>query len=82
MSGFMDLLEPPKEKKEEGPKKVFKNYELFAVIVHLGKSIHHGHYVAYIKRGQDWILFNDEKVSNPVKAMIGKGFLYLWRGVE
>lgn len=34
-------------------------YELFAVIVHMG-SLNSGHYVAYTKRNRKWYLFNDE----------------------
>lgn len=41
------------------------NYRLKAVIVHLGKSVHSGHYVVYIKKDGHWTLFNDEKVTIP-----------------
>jgi len=51
------------------------------VIVHLGKSVHSGHYVAYIKKDGAWTLFNDEKVTIPEKALIGKGYLYVYEQV-
>ena len=35
------------------------NYRLKAVIIHLGKSVHSGHYVAYVRHNEDWVLFND-----------------------
>jgi uncharacterized UBP type Zn finger protein len=38
---------------------VKSKYSLKAVIVHLGKSVHSGHYVSYIKKHNKWILFND-----------------------
>jgi ubiquitin carboxyl-terminal hydrolase 5/13 len=37
-------------------------YQLKAFISHKGPSVHSGHYVAHIKVGNDWVLFNDEKV--------------------
>lgn len=37
-------------------------YALKAVICHKGTSPHTGHYVAFIKVGGQWVLFNDEKV--------------------
>jgi ubiquitin C-terminal hydrolase len=32
-------------------------YELFAVAVHLGRSIFSGHYIAYAKRNGEVLLF-------------------------
>lgn len=41
-------------------------YQLKAFISHKGFSVHSGHYVAHIryegKDGEEWVLFNDEKV--------------------
>jgi len=37
-------------------------YELFALTVHMG-TIDQGHYVAYVKREDQWYLFNDEDFS-------------------
>ena len=43
-------------------------YELYAVIVHLGSTPHHGHYVTIIKtKDRGWLLFDDELVL-PVDA--------------
>jgi ubiquitin carboxyl-terminal hydrolase 5/13 len=42
--------------------KLYTKYELHAVIVHLGKSVHSGHYIAYVKKQGKWILYNDSKV--------------------
>lgn len=37
-------------------------YAAESFISHKGPSVHSGHYVAHVKRGEDWIFFNDEKV--------------------
>ncbi len=36
---------------------------LFAVVVHIGKGPNHGHYVAVVKSGGRWLLFDDEIVE-------------------
>ncbi len=53
-------------------------FALKAVIVHLGKSVHSGHYVSYVKKDGVWALFNDEKVTVPQKPLLGKGYLYIY----
>jgi ubiquitin carboxyl-terminal hydrolase 5/13 len=53
-------------------------YALKAVIVHLGKSVHHGHYVVYIKKAGKWVLFNDDRVTIPEEPVLGKGYIYLY----
>lgn len=37
-------------------------YKLFALISHKGPSAQCGHYVAYVKKQDKWILYNDNKV--------------------
>ncbi|KAJ1609956.1 UBP zn finger and UBA domain-containing protein [Cryptosporidium canis] len=74
---------------EDGPGR----YELVGVICHLGKSVHSGHYVCYIRRRTgsssgpeqlSWVKFNDTKVhisredDFPQKE---KGYIYLFRRV-
>lgn len=53
-------------------------YELYAVIVHLGATPFHGHYVAIIKtQERRWLLFDDELVipvdANYVRNYFGTG---------
>ena len=53
-------------------------YELYAVIVHLGATPFHGHYVAIIKtQERGWLLFDDELVlpvdPNYVRNYFGSG---------
>ena len=38
-------------------------YRLWAIVVHIGAGLHHGHYVAIIKSGEKWLLFDDDTVS-------------------
>ena len=38
-------------------------YRLFAIVVHIGMGPHHGHYVAIIRSGREWILFDDDNVD-------------------
>lgn len=56
------------------------DYELKAVIIHLGKSVHSGHYVAYVKTEKGWVLFNDDKVTTAAHPVLGKGYVYLYEG--
>ncbi|KZP06271.1 ubiquitinyl hydrolase [Athelia psychrophila] len=45
-------------------------YKLKAFISHKGPSVHSGHYVAHIRVGGDWVLFNDEKVVKAAEASV------------
>mmetsp|Transcript_34002 Transcript_34002/g.59260 ORF Transcript_34002/g.59260 Transcript_34002/m.59260 type:complete len:744 (-) Transcript_34002:35-2266(-) len=53
-------------------------YHLHAFVTHLGASPHTGHYVAHVKKGEEWILFNDNKVATTSDPPIGKGYLYFF----
>ena len=48
--------------KPAGSSSLPAKYILKAFISHKGPSVHSGHYVAHIRIGDAWILFNDEKV--------------------
>lgn len=48
------------------------------MVIHLGKSVHSGHYVAYVRTEQGWVLFNDEKVTAASNPVLGKGYIYLY----
>eukprot|EP00921_Rhytidocystis_pertsovi_P022643 GHVQ01036143.1.p1 GENE.GHVQ01036143.1~~GHVQ01036143.1.p1 ORF type:complete len:331 (+),score=79.86 GHVQ01036143.1:339-1331(+) len=39
------------------------NYELLAVVVHIGKSMSHGHYICCIRTKDHWLLFDDHQVQ-------------------
>jgi len=53
-------------------------YELSGIIVHLGTSTHSGHYVVYLKKNNEWVLYNDRKVSVSEKPPIGGAYLLIW----
>lgn len=40
---------------------------MYAVVVHVGKQVHGGHYISYIKHNGHWYECDDEKVE-PVDA--------------
>ena len=54
-------------------------YNLDSFITHLGKFIHSGHYVAHIRKGNDWVLFNDHKVAITSDPPFDKAFIYFYR---
>ena len=54
-------------------------YELTAIISHMGTSHLVGHYVAHIKKEGQWYIFNDEKVAKSENPPIELGYLYLYR---
>lgn len=37
-------------------------YNLVSLIVHEGGSAGHGHYIAFVKYDECWVMFNDAKV--------------------
>lgn len=78
----MDLLKAndKKEVSKDYGKPAHVDYELKAVIIHLGRSVHSGHYVAYVKTEKGWVLFNDEKVTTASNPVLGKGYIYLYEG--
>jgi len=38
-------------------------YDLFAVVVHVGSGINHGHYVSMIKSATTWLIFDDDSID-------------------
>lgn len=47
----------------EGPQGADTVYTLFAVIVHVGSGMDHGHYMALVKSGEVWLQYEDECVD-------------------
>ena len=56
-------------------------YELFGVVSHMGANTGCGHYVAHVKKGNQWILFNDQKVAVSENPPLGLGYLYFFRRI-
>ncbi|KAF9170693.1 hypothetical protein BGX21_006293 [Mortierella sp. AD011] len=55
------------------------HYRLASFISHKGPSVHCGHYVSHIKKGNQWVLFNDNKVVADPKAPIGDAYMYFFK---
>jgi len=68
--------------KPPGSSSLPARYKLKAFISHKGPSVHSGHYVAHIRVGDDWVLFNDEKVvkadAESVKELKKLAYLYVF----
>ncbi len=68
-----------------GTKDVPARYRLKAFISHKGPSVHSGHYVAHVRVGDGWVLFNDEKVvkadGESVRALKGLAYLYVFERI-
>ena len=60
---------------EDGPGR----YELVGFISHIGSNTACGHYVAHIRRGGRWAIFNDEKVAASQQPPRELGYMYLYR---
>ena len=62
-------------------------YILKAVMCHKGTQVTTGHYVAFIRQGDRWILFNDEKVVDVTgdekswQEVEKNGYVYIWERV-
>jgi ubiquitin C-terminal hydrolase len=47
-----------------------REYQLFAVVVHVGAGASHGHYVALVRSHNHWLLFDDDTVDLVEEASI------------
>ncbi|GKY96919.1 hypothetical protein MPSEU_000650800 [Mayamaea pseudoterrestris] len=54
-------------------------YSMIGMISHIGKNTGSGHYVAHLKRGDDWVIFNDEKVALSSKPPTEHAYMYLYK---
>jgi ubiquitin carboxyl-terminal hydrolase 5/13 len=77
-----------KEGKIAGHESLPANYRLQSVVMHKGSSLHAGHYVAFIRKdipgiGEDWVLFNDEKVvrGGDWDEVYKTGYVFFFRRV-
>ena len=46
-------------------------------VVHLGRSVHVGHYIAYTRQQEGWIYFNDNKVAKAENQQVGKSYILI-----
>lgn len=49
-------------------------YNLFAVVVHSGSSLNHGHYVSLVKSHGHWLIFDDDHVEPIPDAWVERTF--------
>lgn len=61
-------------------------YQLFACITHLGASTQTGHYVAHVRKMNQWVQFNDNKVSavtdEAMAQCVEQSYLLLFQRIE
>ncbi|KAG0054530.1 hypothetical protein BGZ83_011030 [Gryganskiella cystojenkinii] len=55
------------------------HYLLSSFVSHKGPSVHCGHYVSHIKKGDQWVLFNDNKVVADTKPPVGDAYMYFFK---
>jgi ubiquitin carboxyl-terminal hydrolase 5/13 len=60
---------------EDGP----GQYVMIGMISHIGKHTGSGHYVAHLKRGDKWVIFNDEKVAISESPPFQHAYMYLFQ---
>mmetsp|Transcript_26319 Transcript_26319/g.29116 ORF Transcript_26319/g.29116 Transcript_26319/m.29116 type:complete len:201 (+) Transcript_26319:97-699(+) len=54
-------------------------YTMVGMISHIGKHTGSGHYVAHLKRENDWVIFNDEKVAISASPPFVHAYIYLFQ---
>ena len=76
----MDGITHLAEERDTRPAK----YRLFGFISHKGTSAHCGHYVAFIKKQDKWVIYNDNKVAEvtDINNAIGEGYVYFFKRIE
>lgn len=52
-------------------------YDLASAVVHDGAGLNEGHYIAYIRQGDRWCLFNDDKVTLVSEGVVLNADAYL-----
>ena len=57
-------------------------YELLGFVSHMGASTACGHYVAHLRRGGRWVIFNDDKVAVSADPPRELGYLYVFRRAD
>lgn len=57
-------------------------YKLKGFISHVGSNFNCGHYVAHIKKNEEWAIFDDGKVAKSEDPPLSHGYLYFYEAVE
>ncbi|KAI9343245.1 hypothetical protein BDR26DRAFT_858775 [Obelidium mucronatum] len=79
----IDEAAPASSSSSEDASSASPRYQLIGFISHRGTSAHCGHYVAHVKKGDQWVLFNDNKVAEvpDVEKAIGEAYIYFYASV-
>lgn len=54
-------------------------YAMVGMVSHIGIHTGSGHYVAHLKRGEKWVIFNDEKVAISESPPFAHAYIYLFQ---
>jgi len=57
-------------------------YELLAIISHMGSNTSCGHYVCHVRKDGQWALFNDQKVAVSEEPPLSLGYMYLYQRTD
>ncbi|CAG8761381.1 20907_t:CDS:10 [Gigaspora margarita] len=52
-------------------------YQLQSFISHKGTSVHCGHYVVHVRKGEKWVLFNDNNVVEDPQPPLEEAYVYI-----
>ncbi|KAA8498771.1 Ubiquitin carboxyl-terminal hydrolase 4 [Porphyridium purpureum] len=59
---------------EAAPHALDFKYELSGIVVHIGMNAGHGHYIALVRSGPRWVLFDDDVVELRSEAAVNRAF--------
>ena len=75
--------EEPDQKQEEIKRDTLPaKYEFFGFIIHLGSHTGSGHYVAFLKKGDKWVKFNDRKVTEGEAEVSRGAYMYFFKRIN
>jgi len=57
-------------------------YRLTGLVSHIGKNTGSGHYVAHLRKDEQWVIFNDEKVAISENPPTPHAYLYLYQRID
>ena len=53
-------------------------YTLSGIVSHVGKNTTCGHYVAHLRKGDAWYIYNDDKVARSEQPPLDLAYMCLW----
>ena len=79
---LMDLEEEVQNEEVEIVDNGKREYRVSGGVVHLGKSVHVGHYVGFARRDGKWVYFNDNKVYESEVPKVGQSYVLFLEKME